>query len=46
MEAFAKAGRSPSQVDFVELHATGYDLYSWVALRAETGARYGGRGPH
>jgi hypothetical protein len=39
VEAFAKAGRSPSEVDFVELHATGCALFSLIDLCAETRAQ-------
>ena len=38
VEAFAKAGRSPSEVDFVELHATGNTIYSPIDLYAEARA--------
>ena len=39
VEAFSKAGRSPSEVDFVELHATGCALYSLVDLCAKIRAQ-------
>ena len=35
IEAFAKAGRSPSEVDFVELHATGCTPHSLIELSTE-----------
>jgi len=39
VEAFAKSGRFPSEVDFVELHATGRALCSLIDLCAETRAQ-------
>lgn len=38
VEAFTRAGRSPSEVDFVELHATGYVICSLIDLNAEARA--------
>lgn len=36
VEAFAKARRSPSEVDYVELHATGYAICPLIDLYAES----------